>query len=330
MARAYYPRLALILVVGALLLSLPQFGHADENNSDVGTSAFNFLKIEVAARPIAMGGAFTGVADDESSLFYNPAGLATLSGRRLIFGYHNYIFDMQAGFLGYIHPIGAKQTVSVFADYLNYGEFVRADDAGVPDGTFSGSDILFGVGYSRAITDDISVGGDVKLIYEKIDEYSSSGFAVDVGGKYVLPDRRTSFGLSIMNLGTQFSTFIEGAEKDQLPLLIRAGASSRLEGLPLLVAADVIYPTDNDFYFAFGLEYLEVKPLFLRIGWTSFGENYKTGSSKDNLSGFSAGFGVDVSDFLSFHRMQISYALTPQAELGTSHRVTLSGGFDPL
>lgn len=330
MTKSRFSTTALFLIFVGLFLTGVSSVLADENNSDVGTSAFNFLKIEVAARPIAMGGAYTGVADDESSLFYNPAGLASLNGRHLIFGYHNYVFDMQAGFLGYIHPLGAKQKVAVFADYLNYGDFIRADNEGVPEGTFSGSDILFGVGYARVINDDFSVGGNVKLIYEKIDEYSASGFAVDLGGKYILPDRRTSVGLAIMNLGAQFSNFIETSEKDKLPLLFRAGVSNRPKGLPVLVAADVIYPTDNDIYVALGLEYLEVKPLFLRVGWTSFGENYKTGSSKDDFAGFSAGFGIDVSDFLSFSRMQISYALTPQAELGTSHRVTLSGGFDPL
>ena len=30
-------------------------------------------------RPLAMGGAFTAVADDEQALFYNPAGLADIS-----------------------------------------------------------------------------------------------------------------------------------------------------------------------------------------------------------------------------------------------------------
>jgi hypothetical protein len=307
--------LAIVLLLSSMVL-------ADEGNSKVGTSVFNFLKIPIGARPIAMGGAFTGVADDETSLFYNPAGIASLQGRRYLVGYHNYVFDMQSGFLGYIHPLGKKQRLSLFIDYLNYGEFIRTDDDGIEDGTFSGSDILFAVSYARSIREDLQVGGTVKLIYEKIDSYSATGAAVDIGIRHTRDQGRTAMGLMIQNLGTQISSFFEGGEKESLPLLIRAGASQRLKGLPFLVAADIIYPTDNDIYFALGAEYLDAQPLFIRLGWSSFGSNYKTGSSSDDFAGFSGGFGFN------FKRMQLSYTLTPQAELGTSHRLTLTGNLD--
>ncbi|MGQ9707961.1 MAG: hypothetical protein ACUVUR_03690, partial [bacterium] len=39
-------------------------------------TGFTFMKLGVGARPVAMGQAFTGVADDANALFYNPAGLA--------------------------------------------------------------------------------------------------------------------------------------------------------------------------------------------------------------------------------------------------------------
>ena len=41
----------------------------------VGTTSANFLKIDVGARAAAMGGAFTALADDGSSLYWNPAGI---------------------------------------------------------------------------------------------------------------------------------------------------------------------------------------------------------------------------------------------------------------
>lgn len=41
-------------------------------------SATEYQRLYSAPRAIAMGGAFVGVADDESALFYNPAGLAGL------------------------------------------------------------------------------------------------------------------------------------------------------------------------------------------------------------------------------------------------------------
>ncbi|MCK7521899.1 MAG: hypothetical protein MZV64_31575 [Ignavibacteriales bacterium] len=44
-----------------------------------GISAFQFLKIGVGARGVAMGEAYVAVANDASSLFWNPAGLAQMT-----------------------------------------------------------------------------------------------------------------------------------------------------------------------------------------------------------------------------------------------------------
>lgn len=310
-------------VVGLAVLTLALTAAAGEDNSNVGTRAFNFLKIEVAARPVAMGGAFTGIADDEASMYYNPAGMASFEDKRFIFGYHNNIFDMQSGFVGYIHPLDYRgdKALAVYLDYLNYGDFIRTDNLGNEEGTFSGSDILFAAGYAMKLNEFLQLGGMVKIIYEKIDVYSSHGFAVDLGARYTLYDERTTFGLMVQNLGAQLSGFTDEAEKDPLPLRLRAGVSHLPRGLPARLAVDAIVPTDNDIYVAIGAEIVELKPLFLRVGWTSFGSNFKTGASSDDIGGFSAGFGVE------YNRFQISYAISPQADLGTSHRVTLSGGF---
>jgi hypothetical protein len=313
--------LSIMLGLLAVVLFVSVSAVADENNSNAGTRVFNFLKIPVGARPMAMAGTFTGIADDETSLYYNPAGIALLEGKRFLAGYHNNIFDMQSGVLGYMHPLGEGRKVAVYINYLNYGEFIRTNSDGFEEGTFSGSDILFAGSYAMAINDQFSVGGTVKFIYEKVDTYSSTGFAVDLGGKLSVNEGRTNFGLMIQNLGAQLSTFVDGGDKDPLPLYFRAGASTYPRGLPLLVALDLIVPTDNSLYFALGGELLNLRPLYLRAGWTNFGSNFKTGASGDDLAGFSVGFGIE-------HRnMQISYTISPQAELGTSHRVTFTGGF---
>ena len=91
------------------------------------------------ARPVSMGGAFTGLADDESALYYNPAGVAGLEGKRYMLAYQNNVFDMQWGFVGYIHPLGLDKKVSLYLNYLNYGDFIRTDELGNEEGTFSGS-----------------------------------------------------------------------------------------------------------------------------------------------------------------------------------------------
>ena len=69
-----------------------------------------------------------------------------------------------------------------------------------------------------------------------------------------------------------------------------------------------------------GAEYFNLKPLFLRMGWNSFGSNYRTDYSDNGLAGLSFGIGVE------YNSLQFSYAFSPAADLGDSHRVTLTGG----
>jgi len=56
--------------------------------ADDSKYAGEFLRIPVGARALGMGGAFIAIADDGSSFYYNPAGVA-ISGS----GHLNYVFE---------------------------------------------------------------------------------------------------------------------------------------------------------------------------------------------------------------------------------------------
>jgi len=288
-------------------------------NSNVGTSAFPFLKINIGARAIGMGGAATGLADDESALYYNPSGIAGAKEKRWIGGYHNYFVDMQSGFVGMIFPLDEKSTVAGYFDYLGYGEFVETDTSGQRLGTFGGGDMVLAAAYARQLGYHFKVGLTAKFIYEKVQDYSASGAAVDVGARYTDDRERFTGGIMVQNLGKQLSAL--DSEKYRLPLTLRGGVSYRPRGLPLLLASDLIMPVDNDVEFAVGAEYHELKPLYLRMGWNSFGSNYRAVNSDDNWAGMTFGVGFD------YKRLHIAYAYAPGAELGESHRITVTGGF---
>lgn len=308
-----------LLITAALLLTLTVSAFAKDVNSNAGTSAFPFLKINVSARSVGMGGAMTGLADDESSLYYNPAGIASFENEsRYILGYHNMYVDMQSGFAGYIRPLDEKKTIGLYLSYLNYGSFIETDDVGNVLGEFSGGDLVLAGSFGYRYNHQFKFGATVKLIYEKISEYSATGAAVDLGAKYTSDRQRYGFGLSVLNLGAQLSSL--GAEKDKLPLQFRGGGYLQPKGIDVVLSTDLSVPVDNDPVVALGAEYFNFKPLYLRLGWNSFGNNYQSENSDESWAGMSFGIGFDIK------RMQISYAFTPAAELGDSHRITLTGG----
>ena len=309
--------LCIFFVPGLFLFVGPLYGK--DINSGAGTSAFAFLKINSGARPVAMGGAFTGVADDENSLYYNPAGIASMDRNGVIFGYHNYFVDLQSGTVGYIHQRREKHYFAGSINYLNYGSFTQTDNLGNVTGEFGGGDLQFAFTFAVRHNERFSFGATGKLIYEKIQEFSATGVALDLGVRYTSNRGRMTAGAMLQNLGAQLSNFTD-ADKDGLPTTFRLGAAGRPRGLPILFAADVIVPTDNDMSIAIGGEYYEFKPLYLRIGWNSFGSNYRAADSDNNTAGISMGIGID------WRNKQLSYAFSPGAELGDSHRITLTGG----
>jgi hypothetical protein len=170
------------------------------------------------------------------------------------------------------------------------------------------------------INTQFSLGATGKFIYERIDNYSSDGLALDVGILYISKDGHTRIGGAGQNIGAQLKGHTK-SHKDPLPASVKLGISHHMRELPLIVAADAAKPFDNDIFFNLGGELTALKPLFLRIGWSSFGENYKTESDKDDLAGFAAGFG------LIWKVYHFDYAYSSYADLGGVHKISISGEF---
>jgi len=209
--------------------------------------------------------------------------------------------------------------LGVSIDYLNYGDFVKTDLSGNNLGSFGGGDLMLSGSLAAKHGEYIAYGGSLKFIYEKLDRFSATGVAVDLSAKYQSDRARYSAGIMVQNLGFQLSAL--GTEKDKLPLTVRVGGAIKPRGLPMKLAGDIIVPVDNSADFAIGAEYLALKPLYLRLGWNSYGSNYRIENSDDKWAGLGVGVGFD------YRRIQISYSYTPAADLGESHRITVSGGF---
>ena len=288
-------------------------------NSKVGTTAYGFLKIDPSARSTGMGGAFVGLSDDESALYFNPAGLIQIETKRFFTTYNNYITDIQSGFLGYVHPYSENTRLGASICYFNYGSFTKTDKQGTNLGTFGASDFALALSLTKGISPKFSLGGTGKFIYEKLENYSSDALALDVGVLYTSGDSRTRIGGIGQNIGVQLRGATE-SHKDPLPASIKVGISHHMRELPLIVAADAAKPFDNDIFFNLGGEFTALKPLYLRMGWSSFGKNFKTDSDKDNLAGFAAGFGVTWKVY------RFDYAYSSYADLGGVHKISISGG----
>lgn len=286
--------------------------------ASVGTSGYSFLKIVNGARQASLGGAFTGLANDASSLGFNPAGMVSLPAPSVMASYHNYVIDLQSGMVSYVAPqTDGSSAIGVSLTYLDYGTFTQTNLNGDILGEFGGSDLMLTAGYARKLSDRISAGVSAKFISERVQDYSSAAIAADIGFRYAADRDRYTVGLTLQHLGTELSSL--GNEKVDLPFTARLGGAYRLRGVKMILLGDIVMPRDNDPYLAVGAEYIEIQSLAFRAGWSSFGSNYRTEDSNDKVAGL--GFGVG---FRPTNQLDIGYAFNPAAELGQSHRVSVS------
>ncbi len=282
-----------------------------------GTTSAQFLKLAPGARAIAMGEAYTAVADDPLALYWNPAGLNVLKhSQSLSFMHAIYVESINYGSLAYAYKLpGDLGAIGASYSYLNIGSIDRTDDAGVAQGSYSPQDNAFSVGWGRKLF-SVPVGAAIKYISSKIVS-SASTYALDLGARvpWKLLNNRLSLAVSARNIGPGLKFH---SERDPLPFELRAGSALAYSD-NLLFSADLALPVDNSPYAAFGAEYQKALPSFLLH--LRGGVNSRTFGDIAGLSGISLGFGID------YQSLGIDYALAPLGKLGLTHRISLGYSF---
>ncbi|MBM2841541.1 MAG: hypothetical protein HW412_2069, partial [Bacteroidetes bacterium] len=174
---------ALILVLCVLFIKISSGQITGRNVSKTGTTAAAFLEIPVGARAIGMGGAFVGTANDVTSLYWNPAGVARLDHSEAIFSHSSWIADMNFDYAALSIPLENFGTLGLSFTSLTMPDMlVRTVER--PEGTgerFTAGSFAVATHYARTLSDKFSIGFTAKYISEKIWDMQANGFAVDVG-----------------------------------------------------------------------------------------------------------------------------------------------------
>ncbi|MBI4802077.1 MAG: PorV/PorQ family protein [Elusimicrobia bacterium] len=283
--------------------------------SGAGTTAAPFLKVAMSPRAIAMGGAFSALADDSGAVFVNPAGLAQFDKQEVGLGFTSYFQDAKMGNLSYAGNLADKR-FGLGATFMNVGGIERrgASDAlgTVPElGAFSSNDLAVSLAYAKKdafpnFLDKLDAGFGLKFIRSAIDTDSAFALAVDAGVIYHASER-VNFSMALANLGSKMKF---DSESDPLPFSLRAGMLYKPQPRLNFVAELNQYFVDEKFYPSAGAEYWFRDSFALRGG-------YKFGYDSANLGlevGLSLGFGLKVSG------LGVDYAYLPFGDLGNVHR----------
>lgn len=336
-------RIALIVLVIALAAS-PGFSQF----AKVGSSGLQFLDIPVSTRAVGMGNVFSAVANDASTLFWNPAGMENLPFGAVYAGTVQWPADIN------LHAVSGAMNVEGVGHFglsflmLDVGLMTR-NDVFNPEGnggTFGVEDWALGLSYSRSLTERFAIGVTLKWVHEKLADWEDDGWAVDLGGYYDTGFNGITLGFAIMNFGPDLRYDVDedgdglinedpldGSDNDgdnfvdedteeapvPLPIQFRFGINIPVINAgdsKLDVAAEITHPNDNKELYSLGAEYWFMNMVALRGGYSL---NVDTGSGVFAGAGFRLGVG-DVN-------LMVDYAFADMGILDFVHRASVGFSF---
>ncbi|MGQ9630707.1 MAG: hypothetical protein ACUVXI_10400 [bacterium] len=214
------------LCVGAALfglISIPSFGAFEEE-----------LSKGIGARPYGMGGAFVALSGDVDSIYWNPAGIALLSGWSFGGEYNVVNYNSgQRGFLGAAAPFGE---IGSFG--MSFGRFATRS----PD-WYGENNLTLAYAYPierQWLDHSLYLGGNLKWIStDGRGGLKANGAGVDLGAIYNIPlegyGRAVDFGLSLKNV----PAFLGGDIDDHwAPAVVRLGTAYRLSDDVTVIVLD--------------------------------------------------------------------------------------------
>jgi hypothetical protein len=318
-----------------------------QENVKLAQSGFKFLNVVSDARASAMADAVTSMQMGSSSLFFNPAGMATM----------DKTFDMSASVNSWIadithytfslavNPASGRYGVFGFTlQSVNYGDFYGTkvnnsttdgfDDTGI----FSLKALAVGIGYAKQLTDRFSVGGHVRWAHQDLGSstipvYTTvtdstgkttsdttsesvtnelSPLVFDFGTQFKTGFKSLVFGMSVRNFSKELKYADEGF---QTSLTFTLGISMDLMDFveskevdqSLYVSVDASHYRDYPEQIKVGMEYSLLKTFALRGGYVS----------NSDQSGWSFGAGVSKLGFA------FDYSYTPFKDFDKVQRVTV-------
>ena len=326
----------------------------------LGQSSMTYLDIDVGARVVGMGGAYTCVDNDVNAMFGNLAGLAKIKGGSLSLSNTQWIADINLYAMAAAFGTPTLGTFGLSFIMLDNGEIERTipnrpfedfpeDYDSYPDGfridgTYTVQQWAAGLAYARQITDKFSVGGQLKYCYEDLGStdivkptfddstglfsgYELKEDAENLEGAVAL-DFGTIyyFGFKDLRIGMSLRNFAEAVtysfESFNLPMTYRIALAMNVLSLIPGMAQHNLQVTLATVSPYDGAERLHLGGEYVFADLIALRAGYK---SNTDLGAFSAGFGLSPKAFgtLNF-RLDYAYSETDE-NIGSVHR--FSAGF---
>ena len=333
----------LILIIATLSFSFQGFSQLG------GQYTYTFLELPYSARCAALGNNMVPIYDKDLTLaINNPSLLNEDMHGKINLTYSNYLADVNFGNASFGHTFKNKITGLASLRYINYGDFIEADEFGNIIGQFSAGEYALNLAAAKAINANWTAGAGMKLIFSSFEQYHSSGMATDYAVSYHSDDKLFASSFLISNLGFQFKPYSPG-NREPLPLNVQLGLSKKFEHMPLrfimlahhLNKFNFAYvdpnkqiirsfdgttqeedtaPFSEIFFrhFVFAGEFVLSENLHVRIGYNHQRRKELQIANRPGMAGYSWGFGLRINKFY------LSYGNTIYHLAGGSHMFSVT------
>lgn len=305
----------IVFFVGFSLASFSQIG---------GESTYEFLNLTNSARMAALGGNQVALNDstDLNVSYNNPSLLRSDMKNMLVVNYVDYFAGVNYGYASYSFGTPLPGNFAAGVHYINYGKFVEALPNGQKTGaTFSAAEYALNLIWSHEYG-RLAYGINLKPILSTFESYQSLGLAADVGVSLFSKNRNTVTSLVAKNIGSQISTYYDGADRESIPFDLQFGISKKLQHAPIRLAGtlqhlqkwDLSKPEEEQDglttvlkeenfgqklmrHVVLGIELLPSPNFTIRAGYNHQVRKELSLDEKMSTVGFSWGFGFRISRF---------------------------------
>jgi len=266
------------------------------------------LQLTASASEAALGDAGVAWGSGLFSLQKNPA-LAVELQRSVGFTHAFWFEDVHINHVG-VNTFYKNWALAFTMNVVNYGKLNRYDEYGAAIGEYQPMDLVYQATIARKILPAVSLGANMKALYEKIDVENSAGFAADFGLFYQSPVRGLDFAASVRNLGKMNKMRNEDLE---LPVAFSIGSaySRTLANLDVTAVFEAGQYQSYEMLWKAGLQLGWQDMLFPRVG-------YQIGH--DTIS-YSCGMG------LKWKQIGVDYVFQPMEDFDSTHRIGLQYQF---
>ena len=225
-----------------LLASGTSVVNAQTDPINVVTSAVPFLRISPDARSGGMGDVGIATTPDANSAFWNLAKTpfnATQGGVSLTYtpwlkdlGLNDVYLASLSGF----YKMDELQALSASLRYFSLGNIQFTDFSGIELGTFRPREFAFDIGYSRKLSDQLSLGVALRYINSNLASGTINGVSYKAGSA-VAGDLSVfhqglkedgsglNYGVTLSNLGSKISYTSDANQKDFIPANLGLGVA---------------------------------------------------------------------------------------------------------